>query len=196
MDTLSAKIDARALLNEDKKQKMKKTFTNISDATSMEAYFKIYVDDIYRVYKLCVPYKNKQEKLRANLLDIFDNNIRLHNDIDNLKYMQHFNLRDGVLWLSDNVFKGLNISVSADIELNNLSGYVNGDLINFNIRITDINKDYSIFLSGKTITYLMNIDKIIGEALIEVGNSVGLIEAVNTGQKYNAFIYLNNISGN
>ena len=160
---------------------------------SMEWYFATYIEDIYRAYKLCVPYKNKQEKLRSNLLNIFDNSVKLHNDIESLKYMQHFNLKDGVLWLRNEVFKELNISLSADIELDNLSGYVNGDLINFNIRITDTNEDYSIFLSGKTITYLMNIDKIVSEALIEVGNSVGLIEAVNTGQKYNAFIYLNNM---
>lgn len=193
MNTLNAKIGAYALLDEDRKRR--KTFINISDATSMEAYFKVYVDAIYRAYKLCIPYKNKQEKLRVNLLDIFDNNVKLYNNIDSLKYMQHFNLRDGVLWLRNEVFKDLNISLSADIKLDNLSGYVNGDLINFNIRATDTNKDYSIFLSGKTITYLMNINKIVNEALIEVDNNVGLIEAVATGQKYNAFIYLNNVNG-
>lgn len=172
-----------------------KAFISVSDTTSMEVYFKAYVDDIYRLYKLCIPYKNAQEKLRANLLDIFDNNVKLHNNIDNLKYMPHFNLKNGVLWLRNNVFKGLNISVSAEIKLDNLSGHVNGDLIDFNIRITDTDKDCSIFLNGKTITYLMNINKIVSEALIEVGNSIESMGAVNTAQKYNAFIYLNNISG-
>ena len=160
---------------------------------SIVRYFATYIEDIYKAYKLCIPYKNEQEKLRSNLLNIFDNRIKLHNDIDSLKYMQHFNLKDGALWLRNEVFKELNISLSADIEINNLSEYVNGDLINFNIHITDTDEYYSIILSGKTITYLMNINKIVSEALIEVGNSVGLIEAVNTGQKYNAFIYLNNI---
>lgn len=159
---------------------------------SIVRYFATYIEDICRAYKLCIPYKNEQEKLRSNLLNIFDNRAKLHNDIDSLKYMQHFNLKDGALWLRNEVFKELNISLSADIEIDNLSEYVNGDLINFNIHITDTNENYSIILSGKMITYLMNINKIVSEALIEVGNSAGLIEAVNTGQKYNAFIYLNN----
>lgn len=189
---LNTKIGAYTLFDEEKNEE---SFINNSEATSMEAYFKAYVDDLYRIYKLCVPYKNTQEKLRANLLDIFDNSVKLHNNIDSLKYMMHFNLKGGVLWLRNNVFKGLNISVSAEIKLDNLSGYVNGDLINFNIRVTDTDKDYSIFLSGKMVTYLMNINKIVSETLIEVGNSIELIEAVNTAQKYNAFIYLNNING-
>lgn len=158
--------------------------------------FKTYINDIYRAYIVCVPFVNNQDKNRHNLLDMSDNITELQTNINNLKYMQHFNLKDGVLWLRNEVFKGLNISLSADIKLDNLSDYVNGDLINFNIHITDIDEDYSVLLSGKIITYLMNIDRIGSEALIEVGkNGFGVVRAVNTGQKYNAFIYLNNVNG-
>lgn len=158
--------------------------------------FITYINDIYRAYEVCIPFVNSQNKDRHNLIYIFNGTIELHTAIDNLKYMQHFNLKDGVVWLRNEVFKDLNISLSANINLNNLSDYVNGDLINFNICITDIDADYSISLSGKIITYLMNIDKIANEALIEVKpNGFGKISAINTAQKYNAFIYLNNVNG-
>lgn len=163
--------------------------------TPIVSSFVLYVNDLYNFYKTHIPEKNEQGRHRAELLNIFKSNATAHKSINKMRYLIHFNLRNAAVWLKDKVFKDLNIHLDADIDINNLNDYVNGDLINFNIRVVDIDSKSHFWLSGVTITYLMNIQTVVDEILNGLDENTTFIKIEKIAEKYNAFIYLNNIGG-
>lgn len=155
--------------------------------------FIIYINKLYAIYDMYIPLQNDSLLYKHKLIDVFSD-IDKRRKIADIKYMQHFNLRDAAAWLKNKVFTNRNISISADIDLKNLNDYVNGDLAGFCISITDTVAGQTRYVNGLHLTYLMNIDKICIEALFEASNNDNG-GAPNTANTYNAFIYLNNVNG-
>ena len=106
-------------------------------------------------------------------------------DASDIKYLGHYNIHDAFLLLKEIAENNnIDINISAEISLSDLSGYINGDVYNFKFIIK--NDDNHLIIDGKIITILLFV-----KTIIDTHNNNIYVDTYDVEDIYYAFLYKN-----